>query len=178
MKYVEPCQRNGSLKGLFWRPIFFRYYDVKIKGRITSSLWEFFHRLVVGLLAEAAALGELSLASSGLGELGVASSAGDLSASVAVHDGDSQAVGALHVHEVGVGALDQTVALVLLALILDIRISEIGIEEPHEAMLAVCRCRKRKGAERERNFVLEWGLLPYRQKNKKLAVKRKLSNRP
>lgn len=110
--------------------------DVKYQKRnYSSALGIPFHRLrlVVGLLAEAAALGELSLATGGLGELGVAPSAADLSAGVAVHDSDGQAVGALDVHEVGVGALDQTVALVLLALILDVRVGKIGIEEAHGA---------------------------------------------
>ena len=87
--------------------------------------------LVVGLLAEGASLGELGLAAGGASQLGLAAVALNLRGGVAVHDSDGHAVGALHVHEVGVGALDETAALVLLALVLDVGVRKVGVEKAH-----------------------------------------------
>ena len=86
---------------------------------------------MIGLLAERAAFDELSLAAGGAGEDGRALLAVNSGGGVAVDGGDGRARGALDVHEEGVGPLDETALLVLLALSASSGVAKIGIEEAH-----------------------------------------------
>ena len=87
---------------------------------------------MISLLAERAAFDELSLTTGGAGEDGGALLAVDDGGGVAVDGVDVGARGALDVHEVGVGALDETALLVLLAFSASSGVAEIGIEEAHD----------------------------------------------
>ena len=86
---------------------------------------------MVSLLAERAAFNELSLATGGAGEDGGALLAVDDGGGVRVDGVDGRARGALDVHEEGVGALDETALLVLLAFSASSGVAKIGIEEAH-----------------------------------------------
>ena len=87
---------------------------------------------MISLLAERAAFNELSLTTGGAGEDGGALLAVDDGGGVAVDVVDEGARGALDVHEEGVGALDETALLVLLAFSASGGVAEIGIEEAHD----------------------------------------------
>ena len=87
---------------------------------------------LLSLLAEGGALDEGDLTSGLLGELILAAGAGDVGGGVGVDSADGEALGALDVHEVGVGALDEAHLLVLGALSLDGGVGEVGVEETHD----------------------------------------------
>lgn len=69
--------------------------------------------LLVGLDAELDTVSKASLATSGMAHNGAASRAGDDSLGVAEHDHHGDTAGALDVHKVRVGALNQALLLVL-----------------------------------------------------------------
>ena len=87
---------------------------------------------MIRLLTEGAAFNELSLTTGGAGEDGGALLAVDDGGGVGVDGVDGRARGALDVHEEGVGALDETALLVLLAFSASGGVAEIGIEEAHD----------------------------------------------
>lgn len=103
---------------------------------------------MIGLLAEGAALRQLRLAAGGARQHGAAASAADLGRGVAVDLRDVEARGAAHVHEEGVGALDEAAALVGSALRAERRVAEVGVEKAH------VDCKSVQNNARERPFWL------------------------
>ena len=107
-----------------------------IRRSVLSRLLALMSTLVVGLLAERAAVGQAGLTTGGVADDGLAGAGAalNLGGGVAVDGDDLRALGAADVHEVGVGALDETALLVLLALLTDVGVGEIGIEETHAVL--------------------------------------------
>jgi len=83
---------------------------------------------LLSLAPEAASLGEACLSSRGLAQHGGAGAAEYHRRRVREHGVDLEAAGALHVHEEGVGALHETVQLVLTRLELGRRIQKVVID--------------------------------------------------
>jgi hypothetical protein len=95
------------------------------------------------LSAERATFRQPGPAASGLAQDGGAASAHHHSLGVAEHCRDPVAAGALHVHEIGVGVLDQTLQLVLPLFFNGLRVQQIlrerhcsSLVEVNQAILA------------------------------------------
>merc|ERR1719159_1916471 len=94
--------------------------------------------ILIGLLAEGAALGQAGETSSGLAKDDIAVAALHNHLRVREDGGDEEATGALDIHEEGVGRLHQALELVLLLLVLGEGVEKI--QRGHGEIVEKCFC--------------------------------------